>query len=162
MKHLAILLALAAAAGAAPAAFTATHAVVDDDAAVYDQEHQYEDEYIVATPAYWTLARCERVGGAQSFRTYCWVTLEDGTQGLAEWEYFGKLFVAAEDQILTVGPGGGTGAAAAVTAGELLARVGEAAFHVGDSWLEVVTADRRRGWLPASSTQPYPAEETQP
>ena len=149
-----LLLAITTTAVGAAVAFEATHVVVTDDATVYDELHPYEDAYVIASPPYWTLAHCETVGTPQSYRTYCYVTLPDGVAGLAEWEYFGKLVVARAALTLATGPGGDQ-PAAAVPAGELLARVGEENTPAGETWLEVVTADRRRGWVRAADAGPY-------
>ena len=147
MRIVALGLTLAAAAAAA---FTATYVVVTDDAVIYDQAHQYDDDYVVARPPYWTPATCETVGTPQSPRTYCLVTLEDGRRGLAEWDYFGRLLVVRDGATLATGPGGDK-AAATVAAGEEVARVGEETTPQGELWLELVTRDGRRGWLPAAA-----------
>jgi len=156
------------AAGAA--AFAPTHVVVADDAVVYDENHQYDDAYVVARPPYWTAARCEAVGSPSSPRTYCYVTLTDGTTGLAEWDYFGKLYVAAREARLRAAPGDDQAEVGRVAVGESIAEVGPPVFlqppgfhdeHYGDAtgifydeaaeeWREVMTKDRRRGFLRAA------------
>jgi hypothetical protein len=85
----------------APAAlaFAPGHYVVVDEAVVYDENHNYEDDYIVARLPYWTPVVAEPVGPPESARTYCLVTTEDGRRGLTEWDTLGWALEAVRDDV---------------------------------------------------------------
>ncbi|MGD8719659.1 MAG: hypothetical protein PVH29_12670 [Candidatus Zixiibacteriota bacterium] len=85
----------------APAAlaFAPDHIVVVDDAVVYDEDHNYEDDYVIARLPYWTPVVAESVGTPMSARTYCLVTTEDGRRGLTEWDTLGWALKAVRDDV---------------------------------------------------------------
>ncbi len=154
MLRLAPLIAFAASAALA---FTPTHLVIVDGAVLYDEDHNYEDDYILERLAYWTLVVAEEVGSPLSPRTYCLVTLEDARQGLAEWDYFGRAYdVSAEETILVGVPAVAQTERARLTRGEVVAETGPPATDDAGNvtWRQVTTAEGQRGWLSAPALAP--------
>lgn len=138
-------------------AFSPTHFVVVSEAIVYDEEHNYEDNYILERLPYWTSVVAEEVGSPLSPRTYCLVTLEDGRQGLAEWDYFGRAYdVAAEETILVGVPAVARTERARLKRGEVVAETGPPATDDAGNvtWRQVTTAEGQRGWLSVPALAP--------
>ena len=144
-------------ASSAALAFTPTHLVVVSEAIVYDEDHNYEDDYILERLPYWTPVVAEEVGSPLSPRTYCLVTLEDARQGLAEWDYFGRAYdVAAEETILVGVPAVARTERARLKRGEVVAETGPPATDDAGNvtWRQVTTAEGQRGWLSAPALAP--------
>jgi hypothetical protein len=144
-------------ASSAALAFAPTHLVVVSEAVVYDEDHNYEDEYIIERLPYWTPVVAEEVGSPESARTYCLVTLADGRRGLAEWDYFGRAYaVAAEETILVGVPAVARTERARLKRGEVVAETGPPATDDAGNvtWRQVTTEDGQRGWLSAPALAP--------
>ncbi len=153
MKTLICLLLLASAA----LAFAPDHYVVVSEAIVYDEAHNYEDDYIIERLAFWTPVEAEPVGSPESARTYCFVKLADGRRGLAEWDYFGRAYdVAAEETILVGVPAVARTERARLKRGEVVAETGPPATDDAGNvtWRQVTTAEGQRGWLSAPALAP--------
>ena len=80
-------------------AFAPDHYVVVDGAVLYDEAHNYEDDYIIERLPYWTPVEAEAVGSPESARTYCFVKLADGRSGLTEWDNLGWALRAVKDDV---------------------------------------------------------------
>jgi hypothetical protein len=146
-------------AASAALAFTPTHFVVVDGAVLYDEDHNYEEEYIVARLPYWTAVQAEPVGSPESPRTYGLVTLADGRRGLTEWDYLGgRLEVVAEEAVLTGVAADVPDDVARVVKGEEVALAPAAAAGRRPGFVEVLTADGLRGWVPEEALAPPGAE----
>jgi len=142
MKTLLCILSLASAA----LAFAPNYYVVVDGAVVYDEAHNYEDDYIVETLPFWTPVEAEPVGSPESARTYCYVKLADGRAGLTEWDYLGRALQAARDGVLVYAEPGGGAVKARLANAELVA------FILIDGRTDpdhfgVTTAGRTEGWV---------------
>jgi hypothetical protein len=143
-------------------AFTPDHIVVVDGAVVYDEDHNYESDYIIAHLAYWTPVVAEPVGTPESPRTYCLVTLEDGRRGLTEWDHVGWALKAVRDDVpvyeRTVIHDDGGAVVATLDKGEVVA------FRTGAIECEgIITAERLEGWVRKSDVEPVvPIEEIPP
>jgi hypothetical protein len=153
---------LLVAAGALSAAYSAAafapgHLVIVDGAAVYDEAHNYEEEYVVARPAFWTPVVAAWVGTPQSPRTYCLVTFANGTRGLTEWDNVGRAYtVTAADTPLLGVPAAEATTLAVLSKGELVAETGPPATAEDGAvtWRQVVTADGTGGWAAAAALAP--------
>jgi hypothetical protein len=149
-------------AASAALAFTPDHIVIVDGAVVYDEEHNYEDDHIIARLPYWTPVVAEYVGTPASARTYCLVTLEDGRYGLTEWDNVGWALRAVRDDVAVyegavINDDGG-----AVV--DTLAKGEVVAFRTGAIECEgIITAERLEGWVRKSDIEPLvPIEEIPP
>ncbi|MEE9456683.1 MAG: hypothetical protein V3W11_06005 [bacterium] len=144
-------------ASSAALAFTPTHLVIVEGAVLYDEDHNYEDYYIIERLPYWTPVVAEEVGSPLSPRTYCLVTLADGRRGLAEWDYLGRAYdVAAEETILVGVPAVARTERARLKRGEVVAETGPPATDDAGNvtWRQVTTAEGQRGWLSAPALAP--------
>jgi hypothetical protein len=147
-------------AASAAFAFAPTHFVVVDGAVLYDEDHNYEEEYILARVPYWTPVEAEPVGPLESPRTYCLVTLADGRHGLTEWDYLGRrLEVVAEEAALTAVAADVPADATRLRKGDLVAYAPAAEAASWAGFVEVLTAARLRGWVPEDALAPLPAED---
>jgi len=149
----------ALAAAAAALAFTPTHFVIADGAALYDEDHNYEDDYIIERLPYWTPVAAEEVAPTESPRTYCLATLADGRRGLTEWDYLGRILeVVVDETALSNVPADVPADVTRLKKGDLVAYAptDEAASRPG--FVEVMNADGVRGWLPADAVAPPTAE----
>ncbi len=138
-------------------AFTPTHLVVVSAAIVYDEDHNYEDDYIIERLPYWTPVVAEEVGSPLGPRTYCLATLADGRRGLTEWDYLGRAYdVAAEETILVGVPAVARTERARLKRGEVVAETGPPATDDAGNvtWRQVTTAEGQRGWLSAPALAP--------
>jgi hypothetical protein len=152
-KFLFVILIVASAA----LAFAPTHLVVVSEAIVYDEAHNYEDDYIVARLSYWTEVRAEWYGSPESARTYCLVTTADGQQGLAEWDYFGRAYAVAADETILVGvPAVARTERARLGRGDVVAETGPPATDDAGNvtWRQVTTAEGQQGWVSAPALAP--------
>jgi len=153
MKTLLCLLLLAPAA----LAFTPDHLVIVDGAVVYDEDHNYEDDYIIERLPYWTPVEAEAVGTPLSARTYCLVKLADGRSGLTEWDHLGWALRAVRDDV-PVYERPPTGDTAGTVAGTL--KKGEVvAYALIDSpvfidYHGIMTAGRLEGWVHTDDLEP--------
>lgn len=147
-------------------AFAPDHYVVVDGAVVYDEDHNYEDDYIIERLAYWTPVEAEAVGTPMSARTYCLVTLADGRRGLTEWDNLGWALRAIKDDVPVyeypvVGDMVGT-VVGTVAKGEVVAFIlidGQVAVE----YYGITTADRLEGWVRKSDVEPLvPLDEVPP
>jgi len=134
-------------------AFTPTHFVVAEGAVLYDEDHNYEDDYIIARLPYWTPVEAEPVGSPESARTYCFVKLADGRSGLTEWDYLGRALRAVTDDVpIFAKPDEGT-VKGRLAKGEVVGFVligGETApEHFG-----VATAEGIEGWVRKGDVEP--------
>jgi hypothetical protein len=138
-------------------AFTPTHLVVVSEAIVYDEDHNYEDDFIIARLPYWTPVEAEWYGSPESARTYCLVTLADGQQGLAEWDYFGRAYAVAADETILVGvPAAAHTERARLGRGEVVAETGPPATDDAGNvtWRQVTTEEGQQGWISATALAP--------
>jgi hypothetical protein len=138
-------------------AFTPTHLVVVSEAVVYDEAHNYEDDFIITRLPYWTEVEAEWVGSPESARTYCLVTTADGQQGLAEWDYFGRAYVVAADETIMVGvPAAARTERARLKGGDVVAEIGPPATDDAGNvtWRQVTTAEGQQGWVSAPALAP--------
>jgi len=149
-------------AASAALAFTPDHLVVVDGAAVYDEDHNYEDDYIIERLPYWTPVEAEAVGTPISARTYCLVTLADGRRGLTEWDHVGWALRAVRDDVPVydypvIGDMEGT-VVGHLEKGEVVA------FRSGAIEFEgIITADGLEGWVNKADIEPLvPIEEVPP
>lgn len=141
----------------AAVAFTPTHLVVVDDAVVYDEAHNYEEDFIIARLPYWTEVEAEWYGSPESARTYCLVTLADGQQGLAEWDYFGRAYAVAADETILVGvPAAARTERARLKRGVVVAETGPPATDDAGNvtWRQVTTEEGQQGWVSAPALAP--------
>jgi hypothetical protein len=151
-----ILIALTLVASAA-LAFAPTHLVVVDGAVLYDEDHNYEDDYIIARLPYWTPVVAEEVGTPESARTYCLVTLADGRRGVTEWDYLGRALKVIVDQTaLADVPGHVPADATRLTKGDVVAFAPADVTAERPGFIEVVSADGLRGWVPEGDVAPLP------
>jgi hypothetical protein len=147
---------------AAALAFAPDHYVVVDGAVIYDEDHNYEDDYIVARLAYWTPVEAESVGTPISARTYCLVTLADGRHGLTEWDNLGWALRAVKDDVPVyeypvIGDMVGT-IVGTLEKGEVVAFRNGAIEYEG-----IITADRLEGWVNKADIEPLvPLDEVPP
>ncbi len=145
-------------------AFTPTHLAVVSEAVVYDEAHNYEDDYIVARLPYWTPVVAEAVGTPISARTYCLVTLEDGRRGLTEWDNLGWALSAVKADVPVfeypvIGDITET-VVGHLEKGEVVAFIlidGQVALE----YYGVTTAERLEGWVRKSDVEPLvpPSDE---
>ena len=145
------------AAAAAAFAFTPSHLVVAEEAVIYDEDHNYDDDYIIERLPYWTPVAAEAVGSRQSPRTYCLVTLADGRRGLTEWDNVGRAFVIVAEEALLVGvPAVAKTKVAALKKGEIVAETGPPATDAdrNPTWFQVVTEEGDAGWVSAQALGP--------
>ncbi len=151
------LSALIVTAAAAAFAFAPTHVVVAEEAVVYDEAHNYDEEYVVARPARWTPVAAEAVGPPQSPRTYCLVTLADGRRGLTEWDNVARAFVVVADETSLVGvPAAAKTEVAILKKGDIVAQAGPPATDEAGSvsWCQVVAEGGEAGWVDAQALKP--------
>ncbi len=144
-------------APSAALAFAPTHLVVVSEAVVYDEAHNYEQDYIVARLPYWTEVRAEWYGPPESARTYCLVTTADGQQGLAEWDYFGRAYAVAADETILVGvPAAAQTERARLGRGDVVAETGPPATDDAGNvtWRQVTTEEGQQGWVSAPALAP--------
>jgi len=145
-------------------AFAPDHYVVVDGAVVYDEDHNYEDDYIIERLPYWTPVVAEAVGTPISARTYCLVTLEDGRRGLTEWDHLGwALRTVKEDGPVFEYPVIGDIAETIVghlEKGEVVAFI-LIDGQVAPEYYGVTTAERLEGWVRKSDVEPLvpPSDE---
>lgn len=138
-------------------AFAPTHFVVVSEAIIYDEAHNYEDDFLIARLPYWTEVEAEWYGSPESARTYCLVTLADGQQGLAEWDYFGRAYAVAADETLLVGvPAAAHTERARLKRGEVVAETGPPATDDAGNvtWRQVTTEEGQQGWVSAPALAP--------
>ncbi len=138
-------------------AFTPTHLVVVSEAVVYDEAHNYEEDFIIARLPYWTEVEAEWVGSPESARTYCLVTTADGQQGLAEWDYFGRAYAVAADETIMVGvPAAARTERARLKGGDVVAEIGPPATDDAGNvtWRQVTTEEGQQGWVSAPALSP--------
>jgi hypothetical protein len=155
MKTLFLLLATASAA----LAFAPTHRVIVDGAVLYDEDHNYEDDYIIERLPYWTPVVAEEIGTPESPRTYCLATLADGRRGLTEWNYLGRaLKVVVEEVVLYGAPADVPAELARMKRGDDLAFAPPPATAERPGFVEVVNVDGLRGWVPEDAVAPLPQE----
>lgn len=156
MIRSAILILLSASAALA---FTPTHFVVVDGAVLYDEDHNYEDDYILERLPYWTPVVAEEVGPPDSPRTYCLAALADGRRGLTEWDYLGRaLTVVADGVTLADVPAGVPADVTRMKKGDALAYAPTVEAGSRPGFVEVVNADGLRGWVPEDAVAPLPQE----
>ena len=149
MKTLLCILLLAPAA----LAFAPDHYVVVDGAVVYDEAHNYEDDYIVETLPFWTPVEAEPVGTPESARTYCYVKLADGRAGLTEWDYLGWALRAARDDVPIFAEPNEGAVKGRLAKGDVVAFIlidGEVAID----YYGVTTAEGLEGWVRKSDVEP--------
>lgn len=127
-------------------AFTTTHLVVVESAVVYDEAHNYEDDYVVAALPYWTPVEAEPVGSPESARTYCFVKLADGRAGLTEWDYLGRALQAVKDGVLVYAEPGEGAVKARLSKSELVAFV-LIDGRTDPDHFGVTTAGGTEGWV---------------
>ncbi|HUV85965.1 MAG TPA: hypothetical protein VMX79_02510 [bacterium] len=138
-------------------AFAPTHLVVVEGAVLYDEDHNYGDDYIVERLPYWTPVVAEPVGTPESPRTYCLVTLEDGRRGLTEWDYLGRaLTVVAEETTLAGVPADVPADVTRLKKGAVLAFAPTAEAGSRPGFIEVLNEDGLRGWVPEDAVAPAP------
>lgn len=144
---------------AAALAFAPTHLVIADGAVLYDEDHNYEDDYILARLPYWTPVVAEPVGAAESPRTYCLATLEDGRRGLTEWDYLGRALTVVVDEVtLADVPAGVAVDVARLKKGDALAYAPTVEAGSRPGFVEVLNADGLRGWVSEDAVAPLPQE----
>ena len=145
-------------------AFTPDHYVVVDGAVVYDEAHNYEDDFIVERLAYWTPVEAEPVGSPESARTYCFVKLADGRSGLTEWDNLGWALRAVKEDVPVI-EYPVIGDIAETLVGHL-EKAEVVAFILIDGqvaleYYGVTTAERLEGWVRKSDVEPLvpPSDE---
>jgi hypothetical protein len=140
-------------------AFTPTHRVIADGAVLYDEDHNYDDNYIIERLPYWTPVVAEEVGPPDSPRTYCLATLADGRRGLTEWDNLGRALEVIVDEVTLAGvPAGVPPEAAEMKRGDQLAFAPPSPKGERPGFVEVVNADGLRGWVPEDAVAPTPEE----
>jgi hypothetical protein len=138
-------------------AFAPTHLVVVSEAIVYDEAHNYEEDFIIARLPYWAEVEAEWYGPPESARTYCLVTTAEEQQGLAEWDYFGRAYAVAADETILVGvPAVAHTERARLGRGDVVAETGPPATdEAGDvTWRQVTTEEGQQGWVSAPALAP--------
>jgi hypothetical protein len=143
-------------------AFAPNFYVVVDGAVVYDEDHNYEDNYVIERLPYWTPVEADWVGSPGD-RTYCRVKLADGRSGLTEWTNLGWALRATKDDVPVfeypvIGDMVET-VVGTLEKGEVVAFRGGAIEYEG-----VMTADRLEGWVRKSDLEPLvpPAHNVPP
>jgi hypothetical protein len=135
-------------------AFAPDHYVVVDGAVLYDEDHNYEDDYIIARLPYWTPVEAEPVGSPESARTYCFVKLADGRSGLTEWDYLGRRLVVVVDDIPLSGvPKDVPAEIRRLTKGESLALAPPGETPGKPGFVKVVDGDGLVGWVPEDAVE---------
>jgi hypothetical protein len=138
-------------------AFTPTHLVIADGTVLYDEDHNYEDDYILERLPYWTPVVAEPVGTAESPRTYCLVTLTDSRRGLTEWDYLGRtLVVVADEANLSGVPQDVPVEVKILKKGDLVANAPTSVAGSKAGFIEVLNEDGLRGWVPEDAVAPVP------
>jgi hypothetical protein len=134
-------------------AFAPNYYVVVEGAVLYDQDHNYEDDYIIERLPFWTPVEAEPVGSPESARTYCYVKLADGRAGLTEWDYLGWALRAAGDDVPIFAEPDEGEIKGRIARGDVVAFIlidGEVALD----YYGVTTAERLEGWVRKSDVEP--------
>ncbi len=140
-------------------AFTPTHLVIAESAALYDVDEDYDESHIVERLPYWTAVVAAPVAPTEPPRTCCHVTLENGTAGFTEWENLGRaLAVVAEETTLSGVPQDVPLEVTRLKKGELVAYAPTDAAASKPGFVEVLNADGLRGWVPEDALEPTPVE----
>jgi hypothetical protein len=136
-------------AASAALAFTPTHLVVVEGAVVYDEEHNYDDDHVIARLTYWTPVEVAPIGWPTKPKPYCRVTLIDGSAGLTDCENLAPGYeVVAEEAVLRLWAGSDEAELTRVYKGDRLADAMAGFFVRGKlDWFEVKTETGIEGWI---------------